>query len=442
MMGENRQTGRKLSMKNAEWNSEKWKVPFFTIWSGQSVSLLGSRIAQFALIWWLTQLTGSATVLATATLIALLPEIFVAPLAGAYIDRWNRRWVMVVADGVVALVSLGLAVLFWSGVMQVWHVYVAMLIRAVGNSFHWPAMEASTALMVPKKHLARVAGLNLTMQGIRNIAGPPLGALFMEMMPLQAVMLVDVGTALAAILPLLWTAIPEPQREISAGRPPSIWADMRAGMRYLWGWKGLVAFIGAAMIFKIALTPAFSLFPLLVSETFQRQAADLSLLEALNGIGAILGGLILGAWGGFHRKIFTALMGMIVLGVGFIVIGLTPPDMFWLVLISSFGIGMMVPMVDGPFIAIQQETIAPEMQGRVLSLIGSLLWVTSPFSLAVAGPISDAFGLQVWYLTAGILCVGVGVGSFFVPVIVHIEENNRNEKQVGVLGEPDIEMNP
>jgi len=427
-------------MKLIEWNSEKWQVSFFTIWTGQSVSLLGSRIAQFALVWWLTQLTGSATVLATATLIALLPEIFVAPLAGAYIDRWNRRRVMVIADGVVALVSLALAVLFWQGVMQVWHVYAAMLVRALGNSFHWPAMEASTAMMVPRKHLARVAGLNLTMQGMRNIAGPPLGALFMEIMPLHSVMLVDVVTALLAILPLLWQEIPQPLRKTSSEQP-TIWADMRDGMRYLWGWKGLVAFIAVAMVFKIALTPAFSLFPLLVSETFQKQAAELSLLQALNGVGVILGGLILGAWGGFHRKIFTALAGMIVLGVGFIVIGLTPPEMFWLVLASSFGIGMMIPMVDGPFIAIQQETIAPEMQGRVLSLIGSLLWITSPFSLAVAGPISDAFGLQVWYLTAGVLCVAAGVISFFIPVIKHIEDNNQNEKRANIPDGTQVDIN-
>ena len=119
---------------------------------------------------------------------------------------------------------------------------------------------------------------------------------------------------------------------------------------------------------------------------------------------------------------------MILLGVGLIVIGMTPPSMFWLVLVSSFGIGIMIPMVDGPFIAIQQETIAPEMQGRVLSLIGSLLWITSPFSLAVAGPISDAFGLQVWYFAAGVLCVGAGFYSFLIPAIVNIEENNQNEK--------------
>ena len=120
--------------------------------------------------------------------------------------------------------------------MQVWHVYVAMLFRALGNSFHWPAMEASTALMVPKKYLARVAGLNITMQGVRNIAGPPLGALFMEIMSLQSVMLVDVGTALLAILPLLWLDIPRPQRQVTS-EPPTIWADMREGLRYLLRWR-------------------------------------------------------------------------------------------------------------------------------------------------------------------------------------------------------------
>ena len=416
--------------------NSNWKLSFFGIWTGQAFSLIGSRVVQFALVWWLTKLTGSATVLATATMAALIPEIVLAPLAGAYVDRWNRRMVMIVADGLVALASLWLAYLFWVEAAQVWHVYVIMLGRAVGGSFHWPAMQASTSLMVPEKHLTRVAGLNQTLNGALSIVGPPLGALLMEVLLLYGVMLVDVGTAMLAILPLFFAHVPQPRRDdmdVEGTEKPTVWTDMREGLRYILGWPGLVALIGLAMIVKIALTPAFSLLPLLVSEHFNGDAAQLSLLEAVSGVGILLGGLILSVWGGFRRKIYTMMLGVVILGLGFVALGFTPGGLFWMALVSIFVIGLMIPLVDGPIMAILQGTVTPEMQGRVFTLMGSLLWITSPFSLAIAGPVSDRFGLQVWYLTAGTLCGVAGLGGFFVPAIVNIEEN---ANRTGTEAEP------
>ncbi|MHC5038083.1 MAG: MFS transporter, partial [Planctomycetota bacterium] len=138
--------------------SSGWKIPFFTIWSGQQLSLVASSLGQFALVWWVTASTGSATVLATATIFAMVPQIVLGPFTGALADRWNRRKVMIVADGFVALLAAVLAVLFWFDAVQLWHIYVIMLGRSVGACFHWPAMTASTSLMVPKRHLARLAG--------------------------------------------------------------------------------------------------------------------------------------------------------------------------------------------------------------------------------------------------------------------------------------------
>lgn len=405
---------------------ENWKLRFFAIWSGQAFSLLGSRVVQFALVWWLTQLTGSATVLATATLVALLPEIVLSPLAGAYVDRWNRRIVMIAADGAIALASLWLALMFWTGHIQVWHVYVVMVIRATGGSFHFPAMTASTSLMVPQEHLTRVAGINQTLNGVLNIFGPPLGALAMALMPLHGVMLLDVGTALLAIVPLLFVNIPQPQRQDLEIHRPSIWTDMRQGLDYVLGWQGLMMLVGLAMIFKIAMTPAFSQLPLLVSQHFKGGAAQLSLLEAVSGVGIIIGGLALSIWGGFKkRRIYTAALGLAIGGLCFVVMGLAPGGAFWMALASIFVMGLTVPMVDGTFMAILQSTIAPEIQGRVFTLAGSLLWITSPFSLAVAGPVSDWLGLQVWYLTAGVLTGGTALAMFFIPAVVHLEEGRQ-----------------
>jgi DHA3 family macrolide efflux protein-like MFS transporter len=153
------------------------------------------------------------------------------------------------------------------------------------------------------------------------------------------------------------------------------------------------------------------------------RAAQLSLLEAVSGVGIVAGGLILSVGGGFRRKIYTTMMGIVVLGLGFVVLGFTPGSLFWMALASTFVVGLMIPLIDGPIMAILQGTVAPEIQGRVFTLMGSLLWITSPFGLAVAGPVSDWLGLQVWYVTAGVLCGAIGLAGFFIPAIVNIEEN-------------------
>ena len=413
-------------MNQAQGPRANWKTPFFTMWTGQAISLLGSRVVQFALVWWLTRQTGSATVLATASLVALIPEIALGPVAGAYVDRWNRRLVMILADGFIALASIWLAYLFWVDAVQVWHIYLIMLIRAITGSFQWPAMQASTSLMAPPQQLTRIAGLNQTLHGALNIVGPPLGALLMETLPLHGVMLVDVGTALPAIGALLIIHVPQPARaspDQGSHEKPSVWVDLKEGLAYIRGWPGLMALIGLAMVVKIALTPAFSLLPLLVSDHFHGDAAQLGLLEAVVGIGIVLGGLYLSVWGGFRRKIHTTLLGVTSLGLAFVVLGLTPAAFFNRALACIFVVGFMISLADGPLMAIMQGTVAPEIQGRVFMLTGSLFGLTSPFSLAVAGPISDWLGLQFWYVTAGLMCAGFGLAAFFIPAIVRIEEN-------------------
>lgn len=418
-----------------------WKKPFFTIWAGQVISLIGSQIVQFALVWWLTEQTGSATVLATATLVAMLPMIVFGPFAGALVDRWNRRLVMIAADGAVALASLWLAYMFWIDAVEIWQVYLIMFVRSLGGSFHWPAMQASTTLMVPDGHLTRVAGMNQTLNGALNIVGPPLGALVMSLAPLYAVMLLDVGTALLAIVPLLFVHIPQPQRSTQspAGAPrPALWADVREAVRYVWGWPGLLALIGAAMVIKIALTPAFALLPLLVNQYFGGDAAQLGLLEAVFGVGIVVGGVLLSVWGGFRRRVYTLLAGLLILSGGLLALGLTPSTVFAMALGAILLVGFGVPLIDGPLMAIMQASVAPDMQGRVFMLMGSLISLTSPIGLAIAGPVSDTIGLQAWYLTAALLCGVIGVAGFFIPVIINVEQNGHGSAAVEAvpIGEP------
>lgn len=404
--------------------SKNWKVPFFTLWSGQAISLFGSQLVQFALVWWLTQKTGSATVLATASLVAILPSVLLGPVAGVLVDRWNRRLIMLVADSLVALTTVGLAILFAVGAAQIWHVYVAMLVRAAAGTFQFPAVQASTSLMVPTEHLSRVAGLNQTLQGLLSIAAPPAGALLLGILPLQGILAIDVGTALFGILPLFFIAIPQPPPTAGAlaGDSPSFWGEMRAGFRYVRTWPGLVMILLMATVINFLLNPAAALMPILVTKHFNGQAWQLATLESVFGIGLIAGGVLLSVWGGFKRRIYTTLVGLIGLGLGFLLIGLAPAQAFWLALASAFLAAVMNAMTNGPIMAIMQAAVAPDMQGRVFTLIGSVSAAMSPIGLLIAGPVADTFGVQSWYILGGMVCALMGGAGFFIPAILTLED--------------------
>jgi len=408
---------------------EKWAARFFSIWAGQAVSLIGSSLVQFALVWWMTRTTGSATVLATASLIAMLPQIFLAPFAGALIDRWNRKMVMIVADSLIALATLVLIYLFAAGRESIWAVYTILFIRSAGGAFHYPAMQASTSLMVPKAQLARVAGLNQTLNGIVNIISPPLGALLIGLLPMQGVLATDVITAILAVSILVVVAIPQPPRQLAqangTARKTSYWQDLREGWTYLISWPGLLAVALLAMIINFLLTPASSLIPLMVTKVFQKGALELGWVDAAFGLGIIIGGLVLSAWGGFKKRIVTSLMGIIGIGVGILVFGLLPTNLFYVSLISALLLGSMQVMANGPLSAIFQSAVDPDMQGRVLTLVGAGATAMSPLSLLVAGPVSDWLGIRTWYLLGGSACIIMAVIAIFIPVVMNIEENRQ-----------------
>jgi DHA3 family macrolide efflux protein-like MFS transporter len=408
---------------------KRWQVPFFAIWTGQAFSMIGSRLVQFSLVWWLTRETGSGTILATATLVAILPGVILGPFAGALVDRWNRRRVMIVADAFVALVSAWLVYLLWSGSLAVWHIYLAMLARALGEAFHWPAMQASTSLMVPEEHLSRVAGINQTVQGALNIIAPPLGAIALSLLPLHSVIAIDIVTAAMAIVPLLFVAIPQPRRAAAqgpGGRPATVWQDFVAGLRYAWGWPGLVAVLAIAMIINFVVNPGFALMPLLVTQHFGGGALELGWLESAWGVGMLAGGILLSVWGGFRRRVYTSLSAMVIGGLAIAVVGLVPSTGFALALGALFVAGAMNPLINGPLFAILQATVAPDMQGRIFTLVGSLATAMMPLSLALAGPVSDVVGVQPWYVFGGAIFSLVGFASFFVRPLVDIEKNGRS----------------
>jgi len=404
---------------------ENWQRPFFLIWTGQAFSLLGSSIVQFAIIWWLTETQDSAIVLTMISVASMLPGVLLAPFAGALVDRWKRKSVMMIADGSVALLTIILILLFWSGAIQVWHIYLIAFLRGLGGAFHWPAMESSTSLMVPAQHLSRIQGINQALNGMLFIAGPPLGALLVSLMVIQNILLVDVFTAAIAVGTMAFVRIPQPAREASPVTVSLMLKDVREGFRYLSSWKGAMMMLGIALLINFLLAPASVLLPLMVTREFNGGAMELGMINSFWAVGMVVGGLTLGAWGGFKSKVQTTLFGLILIGAGAAVMGLAPNHLFYVAVAGMTFMGFANPIANGPVSALLQERIAPEMQGRVFTLIGAGANIISPVAMIIAGPMAEVLGLRFWYLLAAVACILLGTLARFSKDIMGMEKEAR-----------------
>jgi DHA3 family macrolide efflux protein-like MFS transporter len=400
---------------------------FWVIFAGQAFSLFGSRLVQFTLVWWLTKESGSASVLALASIMALLPQVIVGPFAGSLVDRWSRRVVLIVSDGAIALLIVLLALLYSWGVVEIWHVYVLMFFRSLLGAFQWPAFQASTSMMVEKERLSRVSGFNMSLQGLVSILAPPLGALLFEVVPIEFILAIDVATAVLAIGPLAFIAVPQPPRAPDAeGGWRSVLGDMSEGMRFVWDWKGLRFIMGMSMIINLVINPGFSLLPIVVTDHFLGSALELAYLQSAGGIGMIIGGLVLGVGGGFTNRVVTAFSALIISGLFVVFFGFIPGSMLILAIAAFFLFSATNSMANGTFFAAMQGAIPHEMQGRVFTLLMSFSALMAPVGLAIAGPVADIIGTMTWFIIGGTVLTLMGVLGFFIPAIMNLEKDAPN----------------
>ncbi len=383
---------------------------YMKIFGGQAFSLVGSALVQFALVWWLTYTTGSALVLSLATMVVILPQILISPFAGALVDRWSRRTIMIVSDTLSALTIVGLALLWSMGSVNFALVFAVMAIRSTLGSFQWPALQASASMMVPKEHLSRVNGLYQALQGLAKIAAPALGALLLVFLPMQLILIVDVATAALAVLPLLMIHIPQPSSEsVSDSVSSGVIENIVEGFSYMKNWQGGKFITIALMLTNFVLIPTFALTPLLVLLHFSGGAFELAWIESMMGIGMVLGGITLGVWGGFRRRMVTSLVAILTAAASIFVVGLAPAYLIYLAIVGMFIAGMMIPLASGSIMAVVQSVVPPKIQGRVFTVLISLGPVMTPIGLAVAGAVGEAFGIQTWYLLGGIILAIIGI---------------------------------
>lgn len=383
-----------------------WRRTFGIIYAGQAFSLLGSAAVQFAVIWWLTVERESAMVLTTATIVSFLPNLLLGPFAGVWIDRHDRRGVMMAADGLVALSSaaLGAAFLAW-GDPPTALIYAALFVRGLGNTFHTPAMQAAIPMFVPVEQLTRAGGWGNLIVSLSTMAGPALGAALMAAVPMAAVMLVDIAGALLAVGCLLAVRLPPSPRQEGEVR---LWGDLRQGFAAIRTNRPLRAVLGPVLLCSALYLPMGALYPLLVRVHYGGQSWHNAVVEVVFSAGLLASSAVMGLWGGSRRRFLMIAAAIAALGLAAALGGALPRGWFWGFVVCAFFMGATGTFFNVPLMAYIQETVAPESMGKVFSLLSTGMTLATPVGLLAAGPVSEAAGVSRWFLWSGLAMALLG----------------------------------
>ena len=361
---------------------------FFIIWVGQLVSIIGSGLTGFGLAVWIFEQTGQATPFALTIMFANIPQVLLSPFAGALVDRWNRRHVMIAADTGSAIITLGALLLLTMGQLAVWHIYLIAALHSALAAFQEPAYTASTTMLVPQKDLARANGLMQMGQALQMLIAPLLAGVLFVAIGLNGIILVDFVTFLFAVGALLFVHIPQPKKDDQsetkqAGR--SLWQEASFGWHYLRARRGLLG-----LLFYFALVNFFLNFsavllgPMILSFG---TAAGLGTAQTVGGLGMLIGSIAMSAWGGPKRRIL-AVIGFIMLAAfGLFVAGLQ--SSVWVVAVGMFVLMFSVPFGSGTSQAIFQSKVEPDVQGRVFSIRSMISRSMMPLAFLLAGPLAD-----------------------------------------------------
>lgn len=385
---------------------DKWEKSFYTMYIGQAFSLLSSSAVQFSIIWWITVQTGSAIALTTASVVGLLPQAVIGPFAGVWIDRYNRKTIMIIADSAVAISSLVLGLSFYFTTPSLIFIYFILFIRALGETFHKPAMQAAIPQLVPKNQLTKAGGLGQMVQSACSMVGPMLGAFLMSITTLQYSMLVDVVGAFLAVLSLSSVKI---ATHIVTSAKLNIISDMKQGIKATKSNNALMKVSIPILLSTIVFVPMGTLLPLMVREYFNGTAWHNGIAQTLFSCGMLIAAMVISTTGGIRKQFLMISVGIFMLGVCSLIGGILPSSAFWVFCIVIFIMGTTGMLSNIPFTAYIQKTIPQENLGKVISLVTSVMSFAAPVGMFIAGPASTLIGISNWMKCAGILMLVVGV---------------------------------
>lgn len=378
----------------------KWRLRYWTIFAGQALSLVGSGVTQFILVWWTASTFETVSSVAMAGIAVLLPQAVLAPLGGVLADRYSRRILLVLSDLVSALVVLGVILLFAHDAVEPWHLYVAMCLRSAMQAIQGPSATASVAMLVPSDFLPRAAGFQQTIQGLMTVGAAPLGAIAITTMPIEMALAIDLVTALTGILPLLFFRIPQCRNASTAMM--SFFGDLTEGIQAVVTHAGLLRLYGLIGAVSLTISPTFVLLPLLVIRHFRGGAYEVALMEGLTGGAMMVGGAVV-AYVAPRRFVVWALTGLGLSCLGLALAGLVPPRFFgWGVTAWAMS-GFCFSLGNAPLMTLLQAIVSNEMQGRLISLLNMTMGIAAPVGLVVAVPLADELTVRWIFVLAGVL---------------------------------------
>ncbi|MBN2862238.1 MAG: MFS transporter [Bacteroidales bacterium] len=395
---------------------QNWKRVFGIIWTGQLISTLSSSIVGYAVVFWLSIETKSAEVLAYATIATLLPQLLIGPFTGVFIDRWDRRRTMIMADIFIAVCTLIMALLFIKGDVRISFIYLLLVMRSVGAAFHVPAMQASIPLLAPESELMRISGINQVINSVSVIAGPALAALMISILNMTWVLMLDVIGASIAVISLLMIRIPNPVRKEDAPAP-HVLRELKEGFHEIYSHPGLLWLFIIILIAHFFIMPVAALFPLMTVNHFNGGTYHMSIVEVAWGLGMLAGGALLGIKKVRISEITLINATFLVLGLTFVFSGILPVSGFFFFAGLTLIGGITMAFFSASFTVVIQTTVDTAILGRVFSIYGSITLLPSMLGLLQTGYIADAIGVPNAFIISGTALTILGFTAFFIPAL-------------------------
>ena len=399
-----------MNVKKINW---KTNTAFFL--GGQLVTLFGSALVQYAIIWYVTLKTGSGVMLTAFVVVASLPMFFISPFAGVWADRYNKKYLINIADAVIAVTTLIVVICFMSGYEKYWLLWACAGVRALGQGVQMPAVNAFIPMIVPEEHYARVNGINTTIQSFSNLISPMLAGVVLSFMSITAIFFIDIATAAIGIS-IVFFLVHVPKQEVhDHNKSIDYFRDIKAGFLYIRNQDWLIRIIIVSVIFFLFIAPLAFITNLKVVREYGNEVWRLSANELTFSAGMIAGGAIISAWGGFKNRSYSMGVANILIGLCTVAIGFVP--VFWSYLVLMGFIGLVFPLFNVSSMTLIQEKVDNAFLGRVFSIFGMISSVLFPVSMIIFGPLADIVNVNILFILSGIVLALLGL-PFFISKIL------------------------
>ncbi|WP_338448777.1 MFS transporter [Niallia oryzisoli] len=379
-----------------EETKQHWKRNIILFLSSQTISLFGSSLVQYAIFWYITLSMNSGVMMTVYIICGFIPTFILSPIAGVWADRYNRKLLIMLSDGMIAIATLILAIVFLMGYDEAWLLFVIASIRALGTGVQTPAVGAILPQIVPKDKLTQVNGTNGSIQAVIMFVSPIVSAALLSVTTIEKIFFIDVVTAAIGILTLvLFFHIPL-HKKASEKQTTSYFSDLKEGLSYIRQNDFLKIFFLFFAIFFVLMAPAAFLTPLQVTRTFGDEIWKLTAIEIAFSVGMMAGGGIIAAWGGFQNKIHTMTFASLVMGACTFALGIVPN--FWIYLVFMAVTGIAMPIFNTPTNVLLQERVDENYLGRIFGVFGMISTSMMPIGMLIFGPLADIVPIE-WLLS-------------------------------------------